>query len=211
MQVIRTQSNNYNNQPNFKALIVTEKGAKALSKAFNPKQLEQITKWGKELKNTKHFDLEIDAVVNDLFYTFNHKTNSRLSSEAPLHPVSIKENALNACGVDLLDCGDWFYYNNLKFPTEQDACKAYATLSLYKKTCTPYFHNVFKRLEWAVESTKILDKSFEYMKQNPFVLMGYNKHSFLKPQSVTEQFKQTTEKPSILQRLKNAWQALKGN
>lgn len=218
MQVNRIQSNNYNNQPNFGVLRITETGAKALRKAFNPEQIEQITKWGKDLESTKHFDLEISAVIDDLFYTFRHKTNPRLSSEAPLFPVSVDRNILNARGVDLIDCGDKFYYNNLQFPTAQEAGEAYSKLVAHESTCTPYPRkiNSFDRLTWAVDSTKILDRATEHTGGGA-IRVGYYPTSPIIREQKTVQAVQTVEettkssKPPFMQRLKNAWQALKGN
>lgn len=213
MLVNRIQSNKYNNQPNFKALIITKRGANALQKAFNPEQLEQVAKLGKELENTKHFDLKISAICGDLFYAFKHKTNPRLDSEAPLHPGALNGNRLYAYGIDLLDCGDIFSYRNLKFPTAQEAGEAYSKLSEHEEKCYPFSEaiNSFDKLKWAVDSTKILDKATEYTGSDAIVYGSV-------PSSVVKQSKQiqpteTTKpaKPSIIQRIKNAWQALKGN
>ncbi len=214
MQVNRIQSINQSQQStNFKALKITEKGAKALKKAFDSKQLEEVAKLGDELKNTKHFDLNISAIGDDLFYKFKHKTNPRLDSEAPLHPRSLKGNKLGAYGIDLLDCGDIYIYGNLRFPTAKEAGEAYSKLSEHAEKCYPfpYATNSFDKLKWAVDSTKILDRATEYTGSDAIVYGAG-------PSSVVKQSKQIqptktvkVSKPSITQRIKNAWQALKGN
>ena len=151
-----------------------------------------------------------------MFYTFKHHTNSRLNSEAPLHPLSLNGNRLSARGVDLLDCGDIFTYSNLEFPTAQEANKAYSKLLKHKQTCTPYPYkiNSLERLEWAVDSTKILDRATEYTGSDYI-------RGIVQPRTVAKQAEKiqtnqvaTTEKvenSSFMLRLKNAWQVLKGN
>ncbi len=209
MQVNRIQNNNYNSQPKFGSLKITKDGVKALRKAFNPEQLKQVTQWGRELQSSKHFDLEIGAVCDELIYKFKHKASHRFDSEAPLHPASVKGNKLCACGVDLLDCGDWFYYD-LKFPTGQEAGKAYSILSKHEQICTPYQRNSFDRLKWAVDSTKVLNQAAEHTKE-----LRVDAHMST-PVSKNSMTVQTTEvanhtKPSLVQRVKKAWQVLKGN
>lgn len=219
MQVNRVQSNNYNNQPSFKKLIVTEKGAKALRKAFSPEQLEQVAKLGKELENTKHFDLRINAICDDLFYAFKHKTNPHLDSEAPLHPCTLNGNRLDAYGIDLLDCGDIFSYRNLRFSTAKEAKKAYSKLSEHLEKCYPFPNtiNSFDKLKWAVDSTKILDSAAEYTGSDYIVYDSLSSSVVRKSKPIqvtetTQEVKSTKPiKPSIMQRIKNAWQALKGN
>lgn len=215
MQINKVQSNNYGNQPNFGMLKITERGAKALCKAFNPEQLEQIGKLGKELENTKHFDLEVSSIMDDLFYKFVHKTNNNLDSEAPLHPVSINGKTLKAFGVDLLDCGDTFTYNNLEFPSAQEAGKAYAELSTFEKNCTPILNNrnLFERLEWAVKSTKILDRVSEHIGSDNIRIGYHPTMPTIREPKPAQIAAETTKpaKPSLTQRLKNAWEALKGN
>lgn len=206
MQVNRIQNNNYNSSPNFGALKITENGKNALLKAFNPEQLKQVAKWEKELESTKHFDLEVNAIMDELYYKFRHKTNPHLSSEGPLHSVEVKGQNLVACGVDLLDCGDWFYYN-LTFPTAKEAGNAYATLASYKAACRPYRPNNFEDFNWAADSIKILDKSIKNTKSNK-VTQVVEEHNVIP----TEQPKvNVPAKPSFMKRLKNAWKALKGN
>jgi len=211
MRVNRIQNNNYNSQPSFGTLNITKQGAKALRKAFSPEQLEQIKVWSKELESTKHFDLEVKASYTDnLIYIFRHKTNSHLDSEAPLHAISVKDRELQACGVDLLDCGDWFYYHNLKFPTKQEAANAYTKLTAHENVCRPYRPNNFDDFKWVVDSVKILDKTSEYTESNKIRRIAetiLNKQSADKVQPKTV----VTEKPALRERIANAWQALKGN
>lgn len=119
-----------------------------------------------------------------------------MNSEAPLHPVNTTNNQLFAYGIDLIDCGDTFSYNNLKFPTSKEAADASSILESHQKACTPYQRNDFKRLHWAVDSLKILDKA-------------YTNKNIEKTNETPNATKNI--KTSFIQRLKNAWQALKEN
>ncbi len=213
MQVNRIQSYNYSNQPNFKALILTKNGTKVLRRVFSKEQLEQVAKVRKDLGNTKHFDLEIDAIGNELFYEFKHKTNHFLNSEAPLHPRTLNGNKLGAYGISLLDCGEIYTYENLRFPTTKEAEEAYSKLSEHaeKSRHISCAVNSFDNFKWAVDSTKILDRAAEYTGSDA-IIYGSSPSSVVKqPKPILPTETAKASKPSITQRIKNAWQALKGN
>ena len=215
MQVNRVQTNNYNNQPNFGTLRITEQGLKALHKAFKPEQFEQINKWGKELDSTKHFDLEIGAILDDLNYSFRHKTDEKLSSDAPLRPIYNAYNKISASGTDLIDAGDTFTYNNLRFSTDADATKAYKILAEHAKTCKPYNRNDIKTLHWAVDATKILEKATEHTGSDSIRIVQRTipfKTTIIEPAKPTQKTENINHiKQFFINQLKKAWNILIGD
>lgn len=197
MQVHNVQSNNYTsyNSLNFGKLNLTEPGEKLIkSLPEGAEILQKIDIWKNELAETKFFDLEIDELCKRLFITIKSKYSDWMSCEAPLkvseaYDDEPKGKKFSAYGTDLLDCGDWVTYP-LKFATNKDAETAYYTLKRH--------HNHFpiNNVAWAVDSVKILEKAFENM--------------YPKMAAVSHSTEEMIPKTPFIQRLKNAWQALKG-
>lgn len=217
MRVNQVQTNCYNNRPNFRKLEITEEGATFLKTNLTPSEMEQVTKWGRELEDTRFFDLEIDTTMGREFLKLRSKITPQFDSEGPLFASrDCKGNKFNTYGRDLLDCGDWFSYD-LEFPTEQEAQKAYDKLLHFESKCTPYTAgSIMDKIEWAVESTKILEKASEYAGAKSIrwrTEMPQSTTIISKKPAVTQEPEITKgpAKSSFTQRLKNAWQALKGN
>lgn len=114
---------------------------------------------------------------------------------------------------------DMFSYTNLRFPTAQEAVEAYSKLSEHADNCYPFLYatNSFDKLKWAVDSTKILDSATEYTGSDAIVY-GQGSSPVVRKSKPTQIIETTQEvkqaspiKLSIMQRIKNVWQALKGN
>ena len=198
MQVQTIQSNNYN-APNFGALQITKEGRKLIkSWSGRANVWRHINTWKKELAATKYFDLQFDGLCKNLFpiiksknpyYTYNCEAPLRVSDEP-------KGKHLWVAGTDLIDCGDWVGYP-LKFKTKEDAENAYNTL---KKHQHGNSMTTIEKMQWTVDSVKILEQAFENM-------YGIKIFKNWGPSTASET--KNTKLP-FMQRLKNAWQALKG-
>ena len=198
MQVQTIQSNNYN-APNFGTLQVTKEGRKLIkSWSGRANVWRHINMWKKELADTKYFDLQFDGLCKNLFPIIKSKNPyDTCNCEAPLRVYDEPEGKkLYVSGTDLIDCGDWVGYS-LKFKTEKDAMNAYHTL---KKYMHGYSMATIEKMQWTVDSVKILEQAFENM---------YGTKSFKNKGASSASETKNTKLP-FLQRLKNAWQALKG-
>ena len=198
MQVQTIQSNNYN-APNFGALQVTKEGRKLIkSWSGRANVWRHINMWKKELAATKYFDLQFDGLCKNLFPIIKSKnTYDSSNCEAPLRVYNEpKGKNLYVSGIDLIDPGDWVGYP-LKFKTKEDAENAYNTLKKYMHDSSM---PTVEKMQWIVDSVKILEQAFENM---------YGTKIFKKE---VPSFSSET-KPAKLpfpERLKKAWQALKG-
>lgn len=162
MHVHSIQSDNYKsyNSPKFGELNVTEAGTKMINSWYGSEAVwQKINTWKKELVNTERFNLTIDELCNGLFMLIEDKTSNYRSCEAPLRVCDEPQGKeFWAFGTDLIDCGDWVSYP-LEFKSCQEAEEAYTTLKKYQ-----HGHSMptIKKIEWAVNSLKILEKGTGY-------------------------------------------------
>ena len=208
MQVQNINSNNYRNSysPNFGLMNVTEKGQKLLNKWWGqaPEKMDKINGWKKDLLKTDNFDLNFEELCKDMFLIIESKNPDWPSCEAPLRVYNFpKGRRLDVFGTDLIDCGDFVSYP-LEFGTNQDAVEAYNTLKSYQKEGAIY---TIDKVKWAVDSVKILEKAFKYM-ENPKVEKNVAETS--KAAEIATPIETKADKVPFLERLKNAWLALKG-
>lgn len=204
MQVHNIQSNNYNlqNSPNFGELKISESGMKFLkSNIKNPEKFTYIETLKQKLANTKYFDLVIDKYGNDLYAHINSKNSIiKYGCEHGLHAHKILEdNALHVYGTDQLDVGDWVSYK-LNFNSNHDAITAYNKLNEYSSGCNYEEWDeaeIINELDWAVYSTELLENEAKNRDNQSTHFAAVSKS-------------ETETKEPFLQRLKKAWQALKG-
>jgi hypothetical protein len=162
MQINRIQGNY---SQSFGALNIDGAGRKAILKHFNPEQIKQIKVWKKDLAKTKNFDLDITTSVDDIYLIFNNKKHPFSSSEGPLQPAMPRGNEIKAWGFDIFNSGNPVVHN-LKFSTPQEATQAYETLTAHRRKFMETGNkDQFERVAWAVDSTKILEKSHDYMEK----------------------------------------------
>lgn len=144
----------------FGELKITDKAQKILESTLSPTQLESVNTWKDELGSSKHFDLEISDICDDLLITFKNKKNPQMASELPLRAWQQKGDTIIAVASNILDCSDYDVYN-LKFKNANDAIGAYGAL----KSCEYDYHSRtnFDEISWAVDNMKILEETFDYM------------------------------------------------
>lgn len=150
---------NNNHKQGFSSLIIKDNATPILN-LMSLDELKDIKKWANELENTKEFDLVVNRNCTDLFVKYVHKTNIyEEDSEGPLHYAGKQKGRnLLVAGIDLLDPGDWFYYD-LKFKNKKRADEIRFNLKEleynHKKNDTDY--NLMK---WAVQGIKYLEEGY---------------------------------------------------
>lgn len=201
MQVNRVQSNN--NQPNFKALKFTE-GTKSLLKTLSGEELLQIKQLQKEVANTKHWDFEVKGhATRDYFWgEFINKDKSYYGAvlDGNLHPWKREDNIVT---MKSYDCED-DYYDKFRFPSAGRAEQVQSTLVNAERLSNP-----FEQIKQFVKTLKVLEESTAFMLVENASKVASKAGIDVVSTKVAENIQ--PEKLLFTQRLKNAWQALKGN
>lgn len=171
---------NSNYKQNFGSLIIKD-GAEHVLNKLTLDELKQLKQWEKELENTKEFNLSLNPYGHRLFIKHEHKTNpQKYDSEGPLSAGQTQQGkVLMAAGVDLLDCGDWFWYN-LVYKTKERAKEVQSDLIRLRNN---YNNNktVFNDIKWAVQGIKYMEEGFGHNIENAIEKNKNNpdKHSIL--------------------------------
>lgn len=206
MQVNRIPSNNYSNQPNF-GMLKFDKSATPLLKKLSAKELKEVRKLEMKAAKTKRWNLTISSIRNGSFYAiFDDSYNLKFTHCGSLESYKLNKNKVHVHSYsqddDILD--------TLRFPTAKRARKVYN--SMYGEY---YNLSPFEQIKKFVNALKYLDESYEYMAKNPIIKKAEQVNV---PKTTTAvvtkpavQETVSNKKLSITQRIKNAWQALKGN
>lgn len=206
MQVNRTQSNNYGNQPNF-GMLNFDKSAIPVLKNLSVKELKEVRNLKKEAAKTKRWNLTISSVSDGMFYA-KYKDVRGLKPE---HHVSLDSYRLSndTVYVHSYTC-DENVPDKLRFPTAERAREVYNFMHTEYYKLSP-----FGQIKKFVDTLRYLDESYEYMAKNPIIQKVEQVNTSKVANTVvtkpTVQKTVITNKPSLTQRIKNAWQALKGN
>lgn len=204
MQVNRIQSNNYGNQPNF-GMLKFDKSAIPILKTLTADELTQVVKLKKEAAKTKRWNLTISSVSDRKFYA-KYKDSRGLEPE---HHVSLDSYRLNndTVYVHSYTC-DENVHDKLRFPTAERASEVYDSMRTEYYKLSP-----IEQIKKFVNTLRYLDESYEYMAKNPITQKAEQVNSSKVVATVGTKpiVQKISKKLSIIQRIKNAWQALKGN
>ena len=196
MQVQIIQSNNYQHygSPAFGTLKVSENAQKMINSRYDSSVSQMIGTWKKELDSTKHWNLNIFEICDQLWMAIESKNSySKSDCEAPLS-VSVKPESNTFYVYGRCIGGGGYVWYRPEFPSHKDAENAYNTLKKYQDMQdTDKDIDTVDKIAWAVDSVKILEQAYENMinpkKENP---------------------ESEIKKLPLSIRIKNAFQALKG-
>lgn len=204
MQVNKIQSNNYGKLPNF-GMLKFDKSATPLLEKLSVKELKEVRKLKKKAAKTKRWNLTISSIRNGSFYAiFDDSYNLMFTHCGSLESYKLNKNKVHVHSYsdddDILD--------TLRFPTTKRAREVYNSMNGEYYQLSP-----FEQIKKFVNALTYLDESYEYMAKNPIIKKVEQVNG---PKAVTTLVQKPIEenvinkKLSITQRIKNAWQTLKG-
>lgn len=148
------------NSPHFTAMRF-EKDTIPLLKRMSIKQLKQVKQWKKEVAYTKNWDLNVsyNKWTDDFYPTYQNKDSYR---GIAYHCGGIDAYKLDGKSVRAHSyTNDENVYDVLEFSTRKRAEEAYDVMQGNDFNLSP-----FERIERYVKSLKLLDESYQYMKEN---------------------------------------------
>ena len=197
---MKIQAINNNNQ-SFKALKITPE-----AKAIIEKQAggaERIAKYTSELVNSK-MDLTIKTLGKDSIFAYFG--DRRVAAVMPAH---LKDNYVMVYSGDRFGDNDDDIVDCLKFASTQRAEEVYNKL----KTFSHYSNkeSVNEKLDWHVYAMKLFDEAeIVPQKDSPWAMWVQDYKTTPKTNEKVNKvaLEQKEEKPSFMQKLKQAWAIL---